>query len=85
MVTLQVLKYKPSDYNDDLSIDRPDDVNRVLTLETFADFRHLRLLDISFVDLAYEMRSPSWSVELHPNFAGSYILHQIIVSCAEDP
>ena len=68
---MQVLTYKPSDFNDNFSFEDTDDVNKVLTLEAFADFRHLRLLDITFLDLACDMRGHTWSVELHPNFAGS--------------
>ena len=73
---LQVLTYKPSD--NDYRYPEPDEeaVGKVLTLKTFADFRHLRLLDINFLDLPSETDAPSWSVELHPNFAGSFeMLH----------
>lgn len=67
--------YKPSDLIGTLDDDYNDEhVDKVLTLETFADFRQLRLLDITFVDLAHDLfrsSGPTWSLELHPKFAGS--------------
>ena len=72
--------YKPSDFNDDLENDMSDmddgDLDKVLTLEMFADFRHLRLLDITLVDLFRDGQAPTWSVELHPMFAGIYTVHR---------
>ena len=79
-MSLQVLLYKPSDFNDAFAFDEDhddEDVDRVLTLETFADFRHLRLLDITFVDLLCDSHGPTWGLKLHPNFAGSYRLPHI--------
>ena len=72
-MALQVLSYRPSDFVP--SGEEADEPEKVLTLETFADFKHLRLLDITFVDLDYEVDGPSWSMELHPHFAGSQLLH----------